>query len=120
MPRIRNHSPEVFFSCLQPSGHIVPHHGLMNVRLTVHLGLVVPQDCGIRVDHETRAWEAGRLLLFDDSYEHEAWNHASRDRVVLILEAWNPHVTDAEREGIEMIFKLRRDWLDQFDVYRVA
>ena len=120
MPRIRNHSPEVFFSCLQPNGHIVPHHGLMNVRLTVHLGLVVPQDCGISVDHETRVWESGRLLLFDDSYEHEAWNHASRDRVVLILEAWNPHVTDAEREGIEMIFKLRRDWLDQFDVYRVA
>jgi aspartate beta-hydroxylase len=118
MPRIRNHSPEIFFSCLQPDGHIIPHHGLMNVRLTVHLGLVVPEGCGIRVGDETRTWEPGRLLFFDDSYEHEAWNRGASDRVVLILEAWNPHLTAAEREGVEIIFKLRRDWLDQFDVYR--
>ena len=120
MPRIRHHSPEVFFSCLQPGGHIIPHHGLMNVRLTVHLGLVIPENCGIRAGREVHHWQPGRVLLFDDSYEHEAWNKSDSDRVVLIFEAWNPHVSAAERDGIEEIFRLRRDWLDQFEVYRPA
>ncbi len=114
-PRIRNQSPEVFFSCLQPGGHIIPHHGLMNVRLTVHLGLIVPEGCALRAGGETRSWEEGRLFFFDDSYEHEAWNRGTSDRVVLIFEAWNPALSNAEKAGIEHVFKLRRDWLDRFD-----
>lgn len=120
MPQIRNQSPELFFSCLQPGGHIIPHYGLMNVRLTVHLGLVIPEDCGIRAGQETRTWETGRLLVFDDSYEHEAWNRGTSDRVVLIFEAWNPDLSEAEIAGIEQLFELRRNWLDQFDAQKAA
>ena len=27
--------------------------------------------------------------MFDDSYEHEAWNHADADRIVLIVDLWH-------------------------------
>ncbi|MCH9673396.1 MAG: aspartyl/asparaginyl beta-hydroxylase domain-containing protein [Gammaproteobacteria bacterium] len=112
LPRVRNQMPEVFFSRLVPNGHIVPHYGLMNVRLTVHLGLDIPSDSGLRVGDETRSWEPGGLLIFDDSFEHEAWNRGDRDRVVLIFEAWHPDLTAAEIAGIERVFELRRDWIE--------
>lgn len=113
LPRVRNQMPEVFFSRLEPGGRIVPHHGLMNIRLTVHLGLVVPEDCGIRVGRETRAWAEGDLVIFDDSFEHEAWNRSSSERVVLIFEAWHPDLTPGEIAGVERVFTLRRDWIER-------
>lgn len=115
IPRIRHHSPEIFFSRLRPGAHIRPHFGLMNIRLTLHLPLVIPADCGITVAGETRQWRHGEILAFDDSFEHEAWNHSAEERVVLIFEAWHPAVTAAEKMGIERVFELRRDWLDRFD-----
>lgn len=118
-PHSQSESRDIFLLLATGWAHH-PHHGLMNVRLTVHLGLVVSEGCGIRAGDETRTWEPGRILFFDDSYEHEAWNRGASDRVVLILEAWNPHLTAAEREGVEIFFKLSRDWLDQFDVYRCS
>ncbi len=114
VPRIRNQSPELFFSRLRPGAHIVPHFGLMNARLTVHLGLVIPEGCTLRAGNETRAWQAGQLLIFDDSFEHEAWNRSTSERAVLIFEAWHPDLTEAEIAGVQRVFELRRDWLDQF------
>ena len=36
--------------------------------------------------------------IFDDTIEHEAFNDSDEVRVILIFDAWNPHVTMAERE----------------------
>jgi aspartyl/asparaginyl beta-hydroxylase (cupin superfamily) len=52
--------------------------------LRAHLGLVIPKDCNIRVGEETHTWEEGKMLIFDDSYDHEAWNDSDEDRFVLI------------------------------------
>jgi len=98
--RIGEHSPETFFSVLSPGAHIPPHTGVINVRLVVHLPLIVPPDCGIRVGGETRGWEEGRCIVFDDTFEHEAWNKSGRTRVVLICDIWNPYLSVAEREGM--------------------
>jgi aspartate beta-hydroxylase len=35
--------------------------------------------------------------LFDDTIEHEAWNHSSEDRFVLIFEVWKPELNEAEQ-----------------------
>ncbi|HEX7966137.1 MAG TPA: aspartyl/asparaginyl beta-hydroxylase domain-containing protein [Gammaproteobacteria bacterium] len=99
-PAIPGHAPEALFSILQPGAHIPPHFGLANYKLVVHLPLIVPPDCAIRVGHETRGWKEGECLIFDDSFQHEAWNRSPDTRAVLILDLWNPAVTAAEREGI--------------------
>ena len=40
----------------------------MNGRLTVHLPLLVPPDCGaFAVAREARGWTEGECLAFDDS-----------------------------------------------------
>jgi len=97
------HSPEAMFSILQPGTHIPAHFGLANFKLAVHLPLIVPADCGIRVGHETRSWKEGECLVFDDSFQHEAWNRSGEARAVLILDVWNPDVTPAERAGIAAV-----------------
>ena len=74
------------FSLFRPGTHLYPHRGELGGVLRCHLGLVVPEgDVGIRIGGETRRWSAGRCLAFDDTVEHEAWNHGEGDRVVLIV-----------------------------------
>jgi aspartate beta-hydroxylase len=76
--RIREHAPEICFSLLTPGTHILPHHGDTNTRVVVHLPLIVPRDCAIRVGGEEHAWREGRCVAFDDTFEHEAWNRSGR------------------------------------------
>ena len=100
--RVADHSPEALYSILKPGAHIPPHTGVINVRLVVHLPLIVPSDCGIRVGAETRGWTEGKCIAFDDTYEHEAWNKSDRTRVVMIFDIWNPALSLAEREAMRV------------------
>jgi aspartate beta-hydroxylase len=98
--RIRDHAPEICFSVLTPGTHILPHHGVTNSRLVTHLPLIVPEQCAIRVGGEEHAWQEGRCITFDDTFEHEAWNRSESTRVVLIVDCWNPHLSEVEREAV--------------------
>jgi len=74
------------FSVLAPGAVIRPHRGYTSSVLRCHLGLVVPENCGLRVGDDVREWTEGRCLVFDDTLEHEAWNLGDRPRVVLLLD----------------------------------
>jgi aspartyl/asparaginyl beta-hydroxylase (cupin superfamily) len=95
--------PTVMFSLLEPRTRIPPHTGSNNVRTTVHLPLIVPDGCGFRVGAETRAWQVGEAWAFDDTIEHEAWNDSGEMRAILILDVWNPLLTEAERAAVRVI-----------------
>jgi aspartyl/asparaginyl beta-hydroxylase (cupin superfamily) len=105
MPVIPGRSPMALWSLLKPRTHIAPHHGMLNTRLICHLPLIAPPDCALRVGHETRAWEEGRMLIFDDSVEHEAWNRSRHTRVVLLFEIWRPEIAGPEREALIRLFE---------------
>jgi len=109
--RIAGKPMELFFSRLKPGTHIPPHFGIANNRITVHLPLIVPGDCEIRVGNLKHRWREGEIMAFDDSFEHEAWNRASADRVVLIFEAHHPDLARAEREAIQSAIDARGRWL---------
>lgn len=81
------------FSVLSPGTIIKPHRGYTSSVLRCHLGLVVPGDCGLRVGGETRTWVEGECFIFDDTFEHEAWNRSDRPRVVLLLDVVRPGAT---------------------------
>lgn len=98
--RIREHAPEICFSVLTPGTHILPHYGVTNTRIVVHLPLIVHGDCALRVGGEVYAWQEGHCVVFDDTYEHEAWNRGPHNRVVLLMDAWNPYLTEAERAAL--------------------
>jgi aspartate beta-hydroxylase len=40
------------------------------------------------------------VVVFDDTYEHAAWNRSAEVRVVLIADIWNPYLSDVERLAI--------------------
>ena len=106
LARIPGRAPAVFFSILKAGKTIPPHTGVTNIRTIVHLPLVVPPDCGFRVGSETRAWREGEAFAFDDTIEHEAWNRSGQDRALLILDCWNPHLSDDERAIILRLFAI--------------
>ena len=91
---------EVIFSKLAPKTHIKSHCGPTNLRTTAHLGLVVPNsssDCQIRVRDKWHSWSAGKVLMFDDSFEHEVKNDTDETRVVLLIRSWHPDIPFARR-----------------------
>ena len=116
-----------FFSTLHPKSSIMPHTGPMNLRLRIHLPLVVPRDddvnanggtvrrhdrplAGIRVADQIREWHEGSAIVLDDSYVHEAWNDSDDQcRVVFLLDIWHPDVRTEERERIRDMFDYARD-----------
>ena len=100
LARIREHAPEVLFSVFTAGTHLMPHRGVTNTRIVGHLPLIVPPDCALKVGGEIHEWRTGRVVMFDDTYEHEAWNRSSTTRVVLIFDVWNPHLTEAERAAL--------------------
>ena len=102
--RLPNQAPEILFSVLRAQSHIMPHHGTTNMRLVFHLPLIVPSACALNlVNHGEHVWREGEPVMFDDTYLHEAWNRSDEDRVVLLMDCWNPYVTQAEREGFRRI-----------------
>lgn len=97
---IRGHAPEALFSVLTPDSHIMKHHGITNTRLVTHLPLITPEDCAISVGGEVYAWQEGRCITFDDTFEHESWNRSDKVRVNLMFDIWHPDLTEAERAAI--------------------
>ena len=81
------------FSILSPRKHILDHRGPYKGVLRYHLGLLVPEPtdaCGIRVGGDVRHWAEGQSLVFDDTFEHEAWNDTDGVRVVLFVDVKRP------------------------------
>jgi aspartyl/asparaginyl beta-hydroxylase (cupin superfamily)/Tfp pilus assembly protein PilF len=99
--RIEGRAPTAFFSILDPNTRIPPHSGVTNTRLTVHLPLIVPPNCGFRVGSTTREWIPGQAWVFDDTIEHDAWNLSDTPRAILIFDIWNPLLSQPERDMIQ-------------------
>ncbi|MGZ4076293.1 MAG: aspartyl/asparaginyl beta-hydroxylase domain-containing protein [Bacteroidia bacterium] len=88
-------TPEILscdYSYLNPHTHVMPHKGYSRMVLRCHLPLIVPDEklCGLRVGNEIKHWKEGELIIFDDSYEHEAWNKTDEKIVVLMFDIPNP------------------------------
>ena len=82
----------------------------MAITIPAIVGVVaidIPEDCAIRVGNETHIWQQGKLMIFDDSFEHEAWNKSNENRIVFIFEIWHPELSKIEIEGLQTIMTLQ-------------
>ena len=102
---IPGRAPSLLLSLLRPGKAIPPHHGMLNCRYICHLPLIVPGNGALRLGTQTREWEQGKLLAFDDTIEHEAWNRSGEDRVVLIFDVWRPELETIEQAQIAALFR---------------
>lgn len=99
-------------SVLHPGTRIRPHFGPTNLRLRLHLGLIVAQPAlaALVVAGEARQWREGELLAFDDSFAHEVWHNGSSPRVVLVVDVWHPSLSERQRaDGIRSAPAWARD-----------
>jgi beta-hydroxylase len=81
------------FSIFEPGKHLPAHRGPYNGVLRLHLGLIVPEPrdkLAIRVENQICHWDEGKALIFDDAFNHEAWNHTDKTRVVLFVDFVKP------------------------------
>ncbi len=97
---------ESLFSVLAPQSEITLHNGSWNMVLTCHIGLAIPEGCGIRVGTEERSWQAGKVLVFDDTFAHSAWNTSDETRSCLIWDVWHPDMTPLEIEAMHVVLPL--------------
>jgi aspartyl/asparaginyl beta-hydroxylase (cupin superfamily) len=79
--------------------HIDPHNYLVSLQLPV----IVPEHAGLRVGGESRPYEPGRCLAFDNSFMHRAWNHGDRRRVVLAIHTFHPDMTAIEVQAMALL-----------------
>ncbi|WP_240493734.1 aspartyl/asparaginyl beta-hydroxylase domain-containing protein [Pandoraea sp. ISTKB] len=82
-----------FFSILSPGKKIPLHRGPYNGVLRLHLALKVPRErekCWIEVDGQRYVWQANRVVIFDDAYEHQVHNDTDETRVVLFVDFERP------------------------------
>jgi aspartyl/asparaginyl beta-hydroxylase (cupin superfamily) len=80
-------------SILEPTTEIHEHRGDTNAIYRCHLGLKIPAKppvCGFKVNEETREWQEGRVLIFNDAALHSAWNLSKEQRYVLLLDVLRP------------------------------
>ena len=84
----------IYISRLRSGSAIQAHYGPNNLRLRCHIAVQVPSsDCGLSVNGESRVWEEGKCLVFDDSFCHHAWNHSKQDRIVVVIDLWHPDLS---------------------------
>jgi len=96
-----------FFSALTPGTHIIKHHGPTNKKLRVHLPLVGASGSKLRVADQILHGEEGKCMVFDDSFEHEAWHHGESTRIVLVFDVWHPDLTDKEVQFLSFLQRSR-------------
>jgi len=80
------------FSILEPKTKVNPHKGFTRMVLRNHLALQIPsvELCKIKIEDEEHSWTEGKVITFDDSKIHEAWNMSDKQRIVLMIDVANP------------------------------
>jgi ornithine lipid ester-linked acyl 2-hydroxylase len=97
------------FAVLPAGTHLPPGRGLTKGLVTCHLALAVPRDGDVRMRVEDRVlrWAEGETLVFDDSFDHEAWNDAAGPRLVLRIQFRRP-VRQPARWLVDRLLAWRR------------
>ena len=99
-----NKRGQVKFSALYPDTHVHAHVGPTNCRLRAHLGLVVPKGkMELRVADQFLTWKEGEIIVFDESFEHEVWQEAKSERIVLIVDIWHPELDEITKASLTPI-----------------
>jgi len=84
------------YSAIDKKAYLRPHHGWTNTQLKFHLGVIVPSGCmsNLTVGNETRHWEEGKVLFFDDSFQHSVRHACDQVRVIFQVVFTHPDFKD--------------------------
>lgn len=83
------------FSCLEPGVQTTLHHDFNHDILRCHIPIIIPKTnmttqkrgtTAIMINNEIVYWDINKYFIFDDTYDHQAWNFTNELRIVLILD----------------------------------
>ena len=112
------------YSSLAGGTRLRPHCGMTNAQIKLHIGLEVPIIVGsstgvdneiselagtltnetgnpcafLTVSGEKKAWRAGEVLVFDDSFEHYVTSHCHGERTIFQLVVPHPEIPEHKRD----------------------
>jgi len=80
------------FLRMAPGGRLKPHFGNAP-RLSVHLGLIVPDgEIRMSVGYDSVRWQEGKVIVFDDTFIHQVVHNGVEPRYV--MNVWMCHPCD--------------------------
>ncbi|UJM90523.1 aspartyl/asparaginyl beta-hydroxylase domain-containing protein [Rhodanobacter denitrificans] len=103
--QVENLGPNVYFATLAPGTHILPSCGITNARVNVEIPLQVDGRCVRSVAGHEETWRMGACVAYDGSFAHELWNHGPGPCTALVLDAWHPELSAAERAALPLLFE---------------
>ena len=75
------------FSCLEPNVITSLHHDFNHDIVRCHIPVIIPKgNTAINIDNNVVKWDENDYFIFDDTYDHQAWNYTKNIRIVLILD----------------------------------
>lgn len=96
-----------YFSVLSANTTIEPHYGVTNVKLRIQIPLLNQSNinkCYITINNIDYHYEAGKVIIFDDSYLHSVRNDSNQDRVVLLIDIWHPDLSQHTIQALTNYF----------------
>mmetsp|Transcript_11579 Transcript_11579/g.30976 ORF Transcript_11579/g.30976 Transcript_11579/m.30976 type:complete len:404 (+) Transcript_11579:49-1260(+) len=90
LPYVHYNTEEVVFFLLAPGSRVHIHNGGSNVPLNMSLGLRGCAGSHLEVAGETRDFQDGRVICFDDGSDHRVWHEGPEDRWVLTIRVMHP------------------------------
>ena len=61
----------------------------------------------MRVGDEVKNLVQDQCIIFDDSFNHEAWHDGEHTRINLIIDFWHPELSDDEVKFFSMLLKAK-------------
>ena len=84
---------------LKPSARHRTYVGPTNTRLRALLPLKLEGSAGLTVGGEKIAFQAGRMIVFDDSFENSFWSESNDDILLLSVDFHHPDLSDREKKS---------------------
>lgn len=108
---------EALLSWQEPHTHLAAHCSVDSLRLRYSVGIIIDGECALRVADLQRSWQVGESIVFEDCFEHEAWN-GDASRLVFIVDTWHPDLSETERDALLAGFRKRevREILYEFRI----
>ena len=112
IPELQGVNPGcVCLSFIYPGTKVVPHFGISNNKLRLHLGIKNLDNSTLYVRDKSnnnkakilsQSWEKGKAFIFDDSFEHWVVNNNTglKPRIILLADIWHPELN--KNQIIEM------------------
>lgn len=109
--RIPELGPDAFFLTVTPGTQVLKSHAITNARVSVELPLRVRGTCVRGVAGVARSWREGQCIAYDASFEHGLRNSDAGACSALVIDAWHPGLSAAERAALTLLF----DGIREFD-----